>query len=107
MMEKNDIFYNHVEVELIKAIDKHGLQLDVTLFKQVTIALEELGESAKAILDDDLGHALEELAQTGAMIKKLYLMVLSKIRLNKLINERKKGVYEKQSPGIKQKEIKS
>lgn len=66
---------DEVHDELIKAIEKHGLQEDITLFKQYTITAEEFGEIAKGLIENDLENTKEEIAQTIAMLVKLYWLI--------------------------------
>lgn len=61
-----------VDDELGKAILKHGLQRNVSIDRQYLIMLEEIGEIAKAIIEDDLDNAQIEITQSIAMLIKLY-----------------------------------
>jgi len=55
--------------ELMDAIEKHGMQQDITLFKQYTITAEEFGEIAKDIIEGE--DPTKECYQTIAMLLKI------------------------------------
>lgn len=64
-----------VNEELLKAIEKHGIQKDIGLDKQFVIFAEEFGEVAMALLKEDYENAREEINQTIAMAIKLRWLI--------------------------------
>ena len=61
-----------LEVEMERAIGIHGLQADKQLSEQFVVLSEEIGEIAKAILENDIENLQEEIVQSIAMLVKLY-----------------------------------
>lgn len=61
--------------ELNAAIEKHGLQEDVSLEMQYMITSEEFGEVAKDLIDGKYENAKTEINQTVAMLIKLYWLI--------------------------------
>ena len=75
-MTKLLLHYNEINPRVIKeirhAVEKHGMQEELTLEQQYVILMEEIGEVAKAILD---GNDLSiEIYQCIAMLVKLDYM---------------------------------
>ena len=66
------------KLELDKAIAKHGLQPHLTLPQQYLILMEEIGEIANAIYEQDYENARVEIAQSIAMLTKLYWLIENK-----------------------------
>ena len=64
------------DIELKAAIDKHGLQENIGIDFQYLILIEEIGEIAKAIIEKDYKNAREEIAQSIAMLKKLWWYII-------------------------------
>jgi len=65
-------------MELDKAIAKHGLQPHLTLPQQYLILMEEIGEIANAIYEQDYDNARVEIAQSMAMLIKLFWLIETK-----------------------------
>ena len=61
-----------VDEELAKAIMKHGVQENISIEMQYMITAEEFGEIAKDLIDGNYTNAKVEIAQTMAMLIKLY-----------------------------------
>lgn len=94
-IEKREKFVGDVMSEYMNALEKHPLWpdrlTDMTLYEieeslssvrkwndgggatVATIILEELSEAFEALVKGDLAQARAELAQTGAMIMRLYI----------------------------------
>jgi hypothetical protein len=68
-----------IDGALVKAIVKHGYQEDNTLDRQYVILLEEIGEIAKAILEDNKEELKIEILQSMAMLLKLYWLVTKEV----------------------------
>ena len=67
-----------VDEELNKAITKHGLQEDISIEMQYMITAEEFGEIAKDLIDGTYDNGKKEIAQTIAMLIKLYWLIYIK-----------------------------
>ena len=67
-MEYIDIFRNAVSEERQRQLEKWGEQFHDDL-KWLAILLEEVGEVAKAILENDGEQSIEELVQVVAVIE--------------------------------------
>jgi NTP pyrophosphatase (non-canonical NTP hydrolase) len=63
------------QAELTKAEQKHGMQPHLTLPQQYLILMEEVGEIANAIYEQDYDNARVEIAQSMAMLIKLYWLI--------------------------------
>ena len=65
----------HALTELTKAIEKWGLQSNISLADQFLILSEEVGEIAMSLLDKDYDNAQTEIYQTVAMLTKLSWLI--------------------------------
>ena len=78
-IDKLLLHYNVINPRVLKelrhAVDKHGLQENITLEKQLAVILEEVGEVAKAVLESDIEGLRVEIAQSIAMLIKLDWLV--------------------------------
>jgi hypothetical protein len=66
--------------ELRNAIDKWGLQENISLAEQFLILSEEYGEISMALLDKDYANAKVEICQTIAMLYRLYFLIEKEIK---------------------------
>jgi len=80
-------YFPGIDEALDEAILKHGLQSDISIYKQLAIMAEEFGEVNQDVLDSDypdvdtqakklhLKHAKIEAYQLAAMVVKLIYML--------------------------------
>ena len=78
---KLDQINYEVQVALGEAISLHGMQPHLTLPQQYLILMEEIGEVANAIYEQDYDNARVEIAQSMAMLVKLYWLIENKVSL--------------------------
>ena len=78
-IDKLLLHYNVINPRVLKeirhAVDKHGLQENISYEKQLAVILEEIGEVAKALLERDYKGLRVEIAQSIAMLVKLDWLV--------------------------------
>ncbi len=58
------------------ALDKHGMQSDISIDRQYVILAEEFMELTMAICNEDWTNAVEELHQVAAMSVKLLKLLM-------------------------------